>query len=542
MKTQKSKKVDFMTLKLDMSKAYDRVEWRFLIEIMKKMGFCDAWVNLIYECISTVSYSILVNGEPKGEISLTRGIRQGDPLSPYLFLLCSEGLNRLIQHAARDNVIRGFSLCKNGPKITNLFFADDTLLFCRARMEELQAIQHILSLYEGASGQQINREKTTLFFSKAVPEETKRDIISFLGVPEIKEYEKYLGLPTVVGRNKRASLTYIKERVWAKLQGWKEKLLSQAGREILLKAVVQAIPTFAMSCFKLPVGLCKEIEMQIRKFWWGERGSQRKIHWKSWEVLCKPKKEGGMGFKDLVRFNEAMLAKQIWRLQTDRNSLLFKVFSTKYFPTGSVLEAKSKKGSYAWQSILKARHVIEKGMLWRVGDGSQIRVFEDSWIPGYLPTKAVPCTLECKDDSMVSSLINQTTMEWNGQLIDQKISPYLAQRIKAIPLCRMPQEDCTVWPRNRDGNYSVKIGYQLLGELENREVASGSNTDDSRKFWKWMWSLKIPNKIKHFGWRACTESLPTMANLHRQKVLQSSLCSNCNGKRSNMLFGTVIRC
>lgn len=211
-------------------------------------------MKLIYECISTVSYSILVNGEPKGEISPTRGIRQGDPLSPYLFLLCSEGLNRLIQHAARDNVIWGFSLCKNGPKITNLFFADDTLLFCRARMEELQAIQHILSLYEGTSGQQINREKTTLFFSKAMPEEMKRDIISFLGVPEIKKYEKYLGLPAVVGRNKRASLTYIKERVWTKLQGWKEKLLSQAGREILLKVVVQAIPTFAMSCFKLPMG------------------------------------------------------------------------------------------------------------------------------------------------------------------------------------------------------------------------------------------------------------------------------------------------
>ena len=106
-----------------------------------------------------------------------------------------------------------------------------------------------------------------LFRSKAVSDEMKREIIDFLGVAEIKEYEKYLGLPTVVGKNKKASSNYIKERVWAKLQGWKEKLLSQAGREILLKAVVQAIPTFAMSCFKLPVGLCKEIEMQIRKFW-----------------------------------------------------------------------------------------------------------------------------------------------------------------------------------------------------------------------------------------------------------------------------------
>ena len=118
-----------------------------------------------------------------------------------------------------------------------------------------------------------------------------------------------LGLPTVVGKNKKVSLNYIKERVWAKLQGCKEKLLSQPGREVLLKAVVQSIPTFAMSCFKLLVGLCKEIEMQIRKFWWGERGGQRKIHWKSWEILCKLKSEEGMGFKDLVRFSEAMLAK-----------------------------------------------------------------------------------------------------------------------------------------------------------------------------------------------------------------------------------------
>ena len=96
MKTQKSKKVGFMTLKLDMSKVYDKVEWCFLIEIMRKMGFCDNWLNLIHECISTVSYSILVNGKPKGEIFLSRGIHQGDPLSPYLFLLSSEGLTRMI--------------------------------------------------------------------------------------------------------------------------------------------------------------------------------------------------------------------------------------------------------------------------------------------------------------------------------------------------------------------------------------------------------------------------------------------------------------
>ena len=110
---------------------------------------------------------------------------------------------------------------QKGPKVTHLFFADDSLLFCWARLTELEVIQGILEVYEQASRQQINRGKTTLFFSKAIAEETKEEIINFLGVLEIKKYEKYLGLPVVVGRKKKASLNYIKERVWNKLQGWK---------------------------------------------------------------------------------------------------------------------------------------------------------------------------------------------------------------------------------------------------------------------------------------------------------------------------------
>ena len=217
-------------------------------------------------------------GEPKGNIIPTRGLRQGDPLSSYLFLLCSEGLNGLIHHAVNEGRIHGYSLCRSGPKISYLFFTNDSLLFCHAKVEEVKAIQDILKVYEKASGQQINAEKTTLFFGKSVREETKDAIKVLLGVPEIKQYEKYLGLPVVVGKNKRASLNYIKDRVWGKLQGWKEKLLSQAGKEVLLKAVVQAIPTFAMGCFKLPIGLCRDIEKLINKFWWGQHGERRKIH------------------------------------------------------------------------------------------------------------------------------------------------------------------------------------------------------------------------------------------------------------------------
>ena len=217
MKTTCTRKTSFMALKLDISKAYDRVEWLFLEKILLRMGFREDWVALIMECITTVSYSILVNGEPNGLIKPSRGLRQGDPISPYLFLFCAEGLNAILRKAALNGEIQGFSLSRNGPKITHLFFADDCLLFCRSTLEECEKIQELLSLYEAASGQMLNKNKTTLFFSRNTDEQMKEAIKSSLNVPAIQHYEKYLGLPSFVGRAKKQCFTHMKERIWAKM-------------------------------------------------------------------------------------------------------------------------------------------------------------------------------------------------------------------------------------------------------------------------------------------------------------------------------------
>ena len=187
----KSRTHGFMAIKLNMSKAYDRANWNFLEQLMRKLGFNERWVQLIMGCVTTVSYSVLVNGEPCGLIQPSRGIRQGDPLYPFLFLLCTEGLNGLIKRAESNGDIHGFSLCRRGSKLTHLLFANDSLLFCRATMEECGKVLEILEMYEATSRQKVNRSKTSLFFSKCTSTEVKHEIMVALDVPEIKQYERY---------------------------------------------------------------------------------------------------------------------------------------------------------------------------------------------------------------------------------------------------------------------------------------------------------------------------------------------------------------
>ena len=231
----------------------------------------------------------------------------------------------------------------------------------------------LLLVYEDVSGQKINRDKTTLFLRKSVTEANRQIIKGILGVREIRHYEKYLGLPSLTGKGKRASFDYIKERVWRKLQGWEVKLLSQAGREVLIKAVIQAIPTYAMGCFKLPMGLCNEIEVMIRKFWWEQMGEKRKVHWLKWSEMTKSKNEGGMGFRGLALHNDSLLAKQVWRILQDQGSLFYKIFKPQFFPNCTIMEAaESSCGSYTWKSILHGRDVIKRGACWRIDNGRDV--------------------------------------------------------------------------------------------------------------------------------------------------------------------------
>ncbi len=185
-----------LVLKLDMSKAYDRVEWSFLEAIMRRLGFAEEWIHLIMMCIKSVSYSVLINGEQCGFFTASRGIRQGDSFSPYLFLLCAEGLSALFRKAERDSLIRGIAICRGGPRISHLFFADDSIVFCKATNANCAELQQLLSVYANASGQVVNTDKTTIFFSITIPlKPTEIPFVQYLAPIQLHNLRNIWGYP-----------------------------------------------------------------------------------------------------------------------------------------------------------------------------------------------------------------------------------------------------------------------------------------------------------------------------------------------------------
>lgn len=201
---------------------------------------------------------------------------------------------------------------------------------------------------------------------------------------------KYLGLPTFWGRSKKESMVYIKDKILRKVQGWNKKTLPQASKEILIKSVVQAVPMYPMSCFKMPVSLCAALNSIIGKFWWenGETGGG--IHWGSWEKLTAPKSNGGMGFRDFESFNCALLAKPFWRMITNPNAFWVNVLKGLYFPNSSCMDAKKGSSpSWLWSSLLEGKALLDKGLRWVVGTGDNIQFWGDCWVPSWEDGKII---------------------------------------------------------------------------------------------------------------------------------------------------------
>ncbi|XP_028064860.1 uncharacterized protein LOC114267955 [Camellia sinensis] len=298
----------------------------FQLEAFKSPGldgfpgfFYQTYCEAVMECMTTVTFSIFANGEKMASVVLTCGLRQG------------------------------LKIARQCPTLPHLLFADDVLLFLKADVDECRHVLVIVKIYCEASAN--------------TPSIVSSSISAAAGLSVSYPNSKYFGLPSFWGRSKAEAYEFIIGRILSKLQGWKQNLLSQVGKEILIMAVVQAIPSYAMACFAFPKKFSAKLNSYIGIFWWRGDPVGKGINWLNWGHMTLLKHRGGMGFRDFNSFNLALLARQEWRLLKYPNSFCARLLKVIYFLNTSFMQAaKGRRGSWAWASIIQGHQLLQEGV------------------------------------------------------------------------------------------------------------------------------------------------------------------------------------
>ena len=300
--------------KLDIEKAYDRVNWDTLFYLLERMGFGDRWRRWLKTCVSTVRFSVLVNGSPSGFFGSSRGLRQGDPLSPLLFLLIMEVLSRILKKTEERGFIQGFHVGpvnSTGIRVSHLLFADDTILFCDASREQILSIRLVLTCFQAFTGLKVNAGK-----SEIVPIRKVRNIQHLANILQCKVGSLpmiYLGMPLGTSYKTASIWNPILEMMEKKLSGWKWLYLSKGGRLTLLKSTLSSLSTYYLSLFTIPKAVASRLECIQRNFLWGSSTECFKYPLVAWKKVCLPRELGGLGIRKLLPFNQALLGKWLLR-------------------------------------------------------------------------------------------------------------------------------------------------------------------------------------------------------------------------------------
>lgn len=267
MKKSKGVKGKFF-MKVDLEKAYDKVNCGFLRWVLQDFGLPDSWISQIMFSVTQTRFTLLWNGEKLEPFIPKQGLQQGDPLSPYLFVICLEKLSQIIDVAVEAKVWKPFRITRRGPSLSHLFFADDLVFVGEAMKENASVIVTCLESFCSMLGQVISIPKSKLYFSSNTHANTADSICHISGMQATNELEKYLGLPLHTKRVSKSLFSDLISKVQAKLSPWKTKNLSLAGRQVLIQSVTSTIATHTMQTVQLPASVKKDIDKLNRGFLW----------------------------------------------------------------------------------------------------------------------------------------------------------------------------------------------------------------------------------------------------------------------------------
>ncbi|CAL5404505.1 unnamed protein product [Camellia sinensis] len=533
-----------LILKLDFEKAFDSVNWEFLFSLLSSFGFGNKWISWMKTCVSTVRISILVNGAPTKEFSPQRGLRQGDPLSPFLFNIVAEGLNILLVRAINLGILRGVHVGSKDVLLSHLQFADDSILFSEADWDQMVLIKRILRCFEILSGLRINYHKSVVC-GVGVSDSL---LLSFAHLLNCKVHSlplKFLGLPLGANPGKKSTWKPVIDKIRSKLSGWKRKLLSFAGRLTLIKSTLSSLPVYFLSLFKMPEGVAKEFEKIEAAFLWGSNDLKRKVHLVKWGKVTKSLNQGGLGIRRIRDMNACLLLKWWWKFGTQVNFLWRRAICSKY----NIDEASwhpplkpSYKHSRVWKDILSIgihstnvfNFYIDNCQI-QVGDGSRIKFWHDRWCGSSSLKSSFPLLFNLstdKEGSLQQFMARKSSPNnWNFPIRRVLFSWELVEEANLLGLLSsalslsIDRADHLIWASasTSPGVFSVSSLYS----------ASNSILGPHSNICKHIWNGVVPPKVSFFTWLAWKNKVKTAVFMHRIGILDASASLICPFCRSD---------
>lgn len=380
-------------LKADVNKAFDTVQWHFIYAAMQAVNFPKNLVQLV-----------------------NRGLRQGCPLSPYLFILVTEFLTRSLKMEALQGSIKVIKLARSAPVITHSMYADDLVLMGQANLNEVNAFKSVLEEFAENTGLSINPDKSTLWFSQRCAEECKQEILGALQAKPAGDSEKYLGV-FISQSSSQQDQTHevLVNRFHGRMVGWKMHLLSYAGRLALIKSMLISLPVYFMSIAQLLTATIKAINKLMRDFLWGKLGGERYMVPIAWHKVCCASDEGGLGIRDVELFNKSLLLKVVWQLTQNQDRIWVKVMRAKYYPRGGLWNVKGIAGSSKlWKTIQNLKPFFRDQIVWEIADGKKIPALNQPWYPGW---NTITVRTNQQRDVTVARLFDSNIGQWDNQII-----------------------------------------------------------------------------------------------------------------------------
>eukprot|EP00253_Pinus_taeda_P025537 PITA_25537 len=523
-------------IKLDLSKAYDRLSWRYLGMVLEAYGFEKRWIAWIYSMISTPFFSILVNGTPTATFNATRAIRQGDPISPFLFILAAKGLGRIIRRELREKRIKGLKPWGKNLAITHQQFVDDIMLFREVTIKEVRMIKKVLDIFMKASGMEVNKDNLCTFIFNT-PEAIKVHLTRTLGFRQGDLPTKYLGNQLDIHPTRMKNWQEVIEKIKKHLACWSFRTLNIASRILLLKSVLQSIPIYPLSIREASKGVCAKITEIFGKFIWGGPKQQRKWALVSWKNLVKRKEEGGLGLRNPEMLNKSLGAKLWWRWLQGGKDVWKRIWELKYnMPESTIRKLRIEevpKGSSIWDLASQNRDVVNRYAFWEIQEGGYDKFWEDGWQQKgkmeenhslqEIKQKAKMDGQRSKPKGTTCPPVPNFNKEW-FENIPQEMEKNYTKEVELRRIKTRPGKDILRWGRSMKGTFTVKEACYLSTSRER---------ENETMEWRRIWEGKWWPKITIFAWLVSKGRILTWDKIQKREYYGPSKCTLCSREQEN---------